>query len=120
MVQVVAEAAQAAGLPPERVRQLELAVEEAVVNVCRYAYGGGGGNLVVRVTHAGGALAVEVEDRGAAFDPLAQPLPDTAVPIERRPIGGLGILLIQRMVDEVRYRRAGDRNVLTLVVRLSG
>jgi serine/threonine-protein kinase RsbW len=116
-VRFVADLAAAAGLETERIGRLELAVEEAVVNVCHYAYPSGGGEVVVRVTEEPGRLTVEVEDSGAAFDPLSVPAPDVAAPVDERRIGGLGILLIQRLMDEVRYRREGGRNVLTMVVR---
>jgi len=56
-----------------------------------------------------------VSDDGVPFDPLAVAPPDTSLPLEQRPLGGLGIHLVRHLVDEVTYERRGDRNVLTLV-----
>ena len=120
VVRFVADRAAVAGLDPEGVKRLELAVEEAVVNVCHYAYPGEGGVVVVRVAGEPSRLTVEVEDAGRPFDPLSAPAPDLAAPIDERRVGGLGIVLIRRLMDEVRYRRDGDRNLLTMVVKLTG
>jgi len=102
VVRFVADRAAVAGLDPEGVKRLELAVEEAVVNVCHYAYPGEGGVVVVRVAGEPSRLTVEVEDAGRPFDPLSAPAPDLAAPIDERRVGGLGIVLIRRLMDEVR------------------
>ena len=62
---------------------------------------------------AGGVL-LEVEDDGKPFDPLQAPPPDLTLPLEKRPIGGLGIHLIRNLMDEVTYARVGGRNVLKM------
>ena len=113
----VAAEAELAGLPADKATHLELAVEEAVVNVCHYAFPAGDGELVVSVTGDGGAVTVELQDAGVAFDPLALDAPDTTLPIEQRQIGGLGVHLIRKLMDEVSYRREGGRNVLKMVIR---
>jgi anti-sigma regulatory factor (Ser/Thr protein kinase) len=65
-----------------------------------------------------GVLRVEIVDEAAAFDPLARPAPDTDQALEERPIGGLGIHIVKQLMDDVRYRREGGKNVLTLTKRL--
>ncbi len=97
---------------------LELAVEEVLVNVCSYAYSEGG-ELIFRIFAPLKELAVEIEDQGAAFNPLAQALPDVDTDLENREIGGLGIFLTQKIMDEVTYRREGDRNILRMVLHLN-
>jgi serine/threonine-protein kinase RsbW len=62
---------------------------------------------------------VEVEDDGRPFDPLLVPPPDLTLPLERRPIGGLGIHLIRSLMDEVAYARHDGRNVLKMAKRLA-
>ena len=62
-------------------------------------------------------VALVFTDDGAPYDPLAHADPDTSLPAEDRPIGGLGILMVKKMASSVTYRRDGARNVLT--VRLS-
>jgi serine/threonine-protein kinase RsbW len=59
-----------------------------------------------------------VSDDGPEFDPLAAEAPDTTLAVEDRPIGGLGIELVKRLMDEVRYERSGGRNRLRLARRL--
>jgi anti-sigma regulatory factor (Ser/Thr protein kinase) len=108
--------ADAWGLHPHRLQQLELAVEEVVVNICEYAYEVPPGEFTVRVAPGAVRFAVEVIDEGVPFDPLAVDEPNLRASAADRPIGGLGILLVRRVMDEVAYRRDGSRNVLTLVI----
>ncbi len=56
----------------------------------------------------------EISDDGVAFDPLKVPPPDLTADLESRPIGGLGVHFVKTLMDEVAYRREGDRNVLTM------
>ena len=67
------------------------------------------------------ALTIKIADDGRAFDPLSQaPTPDVDANLEDRPIGGLGVYLVQTLMDEAHYRREQDRNHLTLVKRRDG
>ncbi len=96
---------------------MELAVEEALVNVIRYAYEGQAGDVELRVGIADDQrFVIEILDSGAPFDVCALPKPDIHGSIKDRKMGGLGVFLIQRMVDELLYRREGDRNVLTMFI----
>ena len=63
----------------------------------------------------GKRLMIQIMDWGIAFDPLSLPEPDIEAPIEERKIGGLGIYMMRNIMDEVLYKREGDRNILTLV-----
>ncbi len=107
--------AEEAGVPTERGLEVELAVEEALMNVCLHAYGGRGGDASLEAGRTEEGFVVEIEDAGPPFDPLSAPAPDTSAPLEARPVGGLGILLLRRVTDAARWRREGERNVLTLV-----
>ena len=112
--------------PVRAQRQLDIAVEELFVNSCRYAYEGMPESVerTVRVTRAASAeppsVTVEIIDAGAPFDPLARPdaaRADEYAGVAEVPIGGLGILMAKKSVDEMRYERADGRNVVTLVKR---
>lgn len=105
------------GVPPEKVSRLNLAVEEWATNVCRYAYRGRNGSVWVAVRCEGPTLVVELSDEGSPFDPTAAAEPDISLPLSERSPGGLGLLFMRRMVDELRYRRDGHRNVVTFAVR---
>ena len=111
--------AETAGMADAWIARLELAVAEAVVYVFRYSYGGGApaGTVQCRVTVQAEGLRVEIADEGPPFDPLARPDPDTALDLDQREPGGLGILLIKSLASEVAYRREGDRNVLRIEMR---
>ncbi len=104
------------GLSPQRVNDLELCLEEAVVNVFRYAYPDGPGEVEVVCRPGTREFTIEIVDQGIPFNPLSLPSPDLDADIQRRPVGGLGVFLIRTLVDEVRYRREGGRNILTLTV----
>jgi len=106
-----------AGFDRRRTMDLELAVEEAVANICRYAYPGGSGEIEISCwTCSGGAFSIEIADQGRPFDLFTVEKPVFEDSLSRRKLGGLGIHLIRHMVDEVRYRRAGKQNVLTLIM----
>jgi serine/threonine-protein kinase RsbW len=113
----IAGEAGAWGLHPQRLMQLELAVEEAVVNICHYAYEVPPGELLVRIEPEDSAFIVELIDEGVPFDPLAVEEPDLRAGVSDRAVGGLGIFLVRRVMDEVSYLRDGSRNILRLVIR---
>jgi len=71
-------------------------------------------------TLAGDAIrCLVIEDDAGPFNPLDAPAVDTSLPLEQKPLGGLGILLIRKSVDELEYRRSGNRNVLVMKNRLT-
>ena len=109
-------------LCPNRIRnQLDIAVEELFANVCNYAYADGGGVGTVRVLRTYSAdpasITVELHDKGAPFNPLEHEDPVRPASIEEMPIGGLGIMLARKCVDELRYERIDGCNVVTIVKR---
>jgi len=105
------------GVHPKRVMHLELAVEEAAVNICSYAYEIPPGEITIRISRETEVVRIELVDVGVPFDPLAADAPDIKSELENREVGGLGIFLIRRVLDEVHYSRSGDRNILSLAVR---
>ena len=116
VIGLIAGEAESWGLHPQRLMQLELAVEEAVVNICLYAYEVPPGELIVRIEPAASRFVVELIDEGVPFDPLAVGEPDLRADVQDRAVGGLGIFLVRRVMDEVSYLRDGSRNVLKLVI----
>jgi serine/threonine-protein kinase RsbW len=115
----VANCAIAEGVPPKRVAEIELAVEEALVNICQYAYRHHAGDVEVRCTRgAAQRFLIELIDTGEAFNLLAMPPPELPANLDQRPVGGLGVLLIRSLVDHIAYRREGSRNILQFVVQL--
>ena len=116
---LVVECATAAGFPPQRVMEIELAVEEALANICLYAYPHSSGEVEVRCAQDETRhLVIELIDFGIPFDMLARPAPDFTLGVAQRPIGGLGIPLIRALMDNVTYHREGTRNILCLTALL--
>jgi anti-sigma regulatory factor (Ser/Thr protein kinase) len=110
---------QAHQLPPVVRRAADLALEEHVTNVMDYAYDDRREHEIrIRLEVNGARLVIEVEDDGRAFDPTQAPEVDTSLPLDQRPIGGLGIHFIRHCMDEVRYQRQANRNVLRMIKRL--
>ena len=94
---------------------LNLAIEEAVVNVMEYAYPDGEkGNVEIEVTVDEGWITFIISDSGIAFDPTTKEDADTTLSAEERPIGGLGIFLVKKLMDTIEYQRTDGKNVLTL------
>lgn len=94
---------------------LQLALEEAVVNVMEYAYPKGTvGKVQISASANGDDLEFVISDSGKAFDPTAKAEVDVDLGVEDRPIGGLGIHLVRNIMDSVKYCRKDDKNVLTL------
>ena len=102
--------------PLKQIMQVSMAVDEVMANVAMYAYAPGTGDVTVDVGFDDESRTVSITfiDRGVAFDPLAKEDPDVTLPAEQRKIGGLGIFLVKKTMDEVTYRREGDRNVLCI------
>ena len=118
IVDFVSEIAESVGTHPKRIMHLQLAVEEATANVCNYAYKIPPGEIQFSVSREAGRLVVRILDEGVPFDPLTLEAPDLKAEIEERPIGGLGVYLMRRVMDEVHYFREGKHNILTLIVNL--
>jgi serine/threonine-protein kinase RsbW len=122
ILELVAQAAQEAGLDETASYRLSLAVEEVVANIVTHGYAGHGlrGDIQVSTVLAEDRLIVELRDQGIAFDPTARALPsqeDLARPVEERAIGGLGILLALRGVDSFSYQRTEETNHNILEMR---
>ena len=109
------EFARSANLPLSIVQAADLCLEEHLTNVIQYGLDDGGQHEIgVRFALEQNVFVVEVKDNGRAFDPLQRPEVNTAVPLEEKPVGGLGIHLMRRFMDELAYRRESGRNVLTM------
>ena len=95
---------------------IDIALDEILANICHYAYAPGTGTVEVCVDHdAENRMAVVTfRDRGVPFDPLQKEDPDTTLTAEQREIGGLGIFLVRKTMDAMKYRREGGSNVLTI------
>lgn len=102
-------------LPAALLMPLNLVLEEALTNVMFYAFEAGtNGEISLELTVNSTRVEVLIVDGGRPFDPTLRPDPDTSLPVDERPIGGLGIFLIRTIMDEVGYERVNDTNRLKL------
>ena len=93
---------------------LEIALEELFTNIASYAYGGELGPVRVYCGLEGRELVLEVEDKGISFNPLDREAPDLQLPLEERPVGGLGIYMVRQFADSVEYQYRDGCNILRL------
>lgn len=115
--------AEANAVPAAIRRSLNVALDELLYNTIAHGFAGrqgGDGTVTMAVELLPDRLTVTLTDDGQPFNPLATAAPDTARPVEERPVGGLGIHLVRQLMDEVQYHRRGGRNVVVLVKRLTG
>ena len=117
MIEFVSSTAETFGVHPKRVMHLELAVEEATANICSYAYEIPPGEVTIKISREPELFRIELIDSGVPFDPMAMETPDLKAELESRQVGGLGVFLIRRMLDDVHYSRSGAQNILSLAVR---
>ena len=113
----LSDCARAQGFEQEKISKMELAAEEALVNVFRYAYPEALGDVEMICKLEGGRFTVEIIDSGIPFDVTAMPDPKAADSLHERDPGGFGIFIIKKVMDEVQYRRENDRNILTLIIQ---
>ena len=91
--------------------QIDVAVEEIFVNIAHYAYNPEVGNAMVRVVPS---VDITFIDKGVPYDPLAKADPDVTLSAEERQIGGLGIFMVKKTMDDVKYEYVNGHNILTL------
>lgn len=103
--------------PMRAAMQIDIAVEEIFVNIANYAYGSGVGEAEIRMEgEAGGSGArITFLDSGVPYDPLQKEDPDITLPAAQRNIGGLGIFMVKKSMDDLSYEYRGGQNVLQLL-----
>ena len=102
--------------PMKSKMQLDLAVEEIYINIANYAYAPGIGKAVVRVEVSDDPIAVSITfiDKGVPYDPLKKSDPDVTLSAAERDVGGLGIFLTKKVMDDISYEYKNGQNILTL------
>ena len=102
--------------PGETAAAVQVAVEEIFVNIANYAYSPGVGSATVRcvVNREPLSVTIRFSDSGRPYNPLARSDPDTSLPVEARPIGGLGVYIVKKSMDSVVYEYKDGKNVLTI------
>ena len=116
----VDERLEALDCPMKTQMQIDVAVEELFVNIASYAYQPGTGQATIRFEKEDDPLTVAITflDSGVPYDPLAKEDPDVTLSAEERQIGGLGIFMVKKSMDDVSYEHRDGQNVLTIKKKL--
>lgn len=108
------------GLQERDLQRVEKSSEEALVNIIKHAYQGRPEKVEIDIKLVSkGRLEISFKDQGPPFNPLKVKSPDTSLPLEKREVGGLGIFLIRKLVDDLQYVRIHNQNLFTFVIHFS-
>lgn len=116
VTEFVDEQLEALDCPMKAQMQINIAIDELFGNIAHYAYNPDVGEATVRVEVMEEPLSVVITfiDGGVPYDPLAADDPDTSLSAEERAIGGLGIFMVKKSMDEITYRYEGGKNILSI------
>ena len=108
------------GCPMKIQIAVSVAIEEVFVNIAGYAYGGGEGDMTLGIDfdEETREITFRMTDKGVPFDPLQNPDPDITLSAEEREIGGLGIFITKKTMNEIRYAYENGENILTMVKKI--
>ncbi len=123
VLMLVDEELESAGCSMKSQMQVDVAVEEMFINVASYAYAPGQGDVEVLVGTVddpeGRKIKIVLSDRGKPWNPLEHKAPDVTLSAEERQIGGLGIFMARKNMDDMLYEFRDGRNVLTMLKKIS-
>ena len=102
--------------PVKAQMQIDVAIEEIFVNIAHYAYPSGNGEawISIETDNDKKSVSITFEDQGIPYDPLKNKDPDITLSAEERPIGGLGIFMVKKSMDDVSYEYSDGKNRLTI------
>ena len=116
-IDFVATCSRDQGFEKKKVHQIELATEEALVNIFDYAYKENNGDVeIICKLDNNKRFIIEIIDTGTPFNVLSVAAPDIYADISERQLGGLGVFLIKEVMDAVHYRYEDNKNILTLII----
>ncbi len=102
-------------LPAELIEEIRLALEEVVTNIISYGYEGQGRHTIeVSIVDSEQDITISVRDDGRPFNLLEHPVPDLDLPLEYREVGGLGIHIMRKLMDQVDYMRKDGSNLVVM------
>lgn len=115
LCQCCEEVGDSIGMTKKAVFEMNLSLEELFTNIISYGFTDGKEHLIkIRLVVENDIMSMRIEDDGIPFNPMDAEEPNLDCAIENCKIGGLGIHLIKKMMDEIQYKRDGDLNVLML------
>ena len=116
----ILQCAEKQGIDRKRLMQINLSLEEVLVNICDYSYRDNEGDIeVICGLDNDNRFVIEITDSGIPFDIDSFDEPDLNADISERKVGGLGIYLIKKMMDDIQYRFEDNKNILKLIVYIN-
>jgi len=107
-------------LPPALQMNLDLVLEEVLSNIIHYGFSDQECHWIeIDAVYENGTVKLRISDDGMPFNPTEKAAPDLTQSIEERPVGGLGIFLVRKLMDQVTYLRENDHNILILEKKIS-
>lgn len=117
-ISFIEEQLETAGIDNKTAVKVSTACEEIIVNVMNYAYTSGDGDLEIAFAEGGDLITITFTDNGKPFNPLCKPDADIELPAGQREVGGLGILMVKKLMDDVHYQYKNSQNILTITKKL--
>ena len=120
MIDPIVSSLEEIGIEHKKVYQVTLALEEIFANISKYAYPSNDGMIDIsyEISEDKKQLKIVIRDKGIAFNPLAKEDPDLDASVAERKIGGLGIYIVKNIIDDIKYQRVNNENVLELIKQL--
>jgi serine/threonine-protein kinase RsbW len=116
--QFIEEQAHALNIAPDVVYDLVLAANEMATNIIVHGYRGAPGTIEIEMQRLGDAIEIRLRDQATLFDPTRAPTPNMTLPLEKRPLGGMGLYCTRQLVDTMHYRVTPQKgNELILLKR---
>ena len=100
------------------INKINLAFEEIFVNIANYAYKDKVGEVIIQVELKDDNCVINFIDEGVMFNPLEREEPDVSLKAEERKIGGLGIFLVKKIMDDVKYERVDGKNIFSITKKI--
>ncbi len=108
--------AEACGFTKEEIGKIILAVDEATTNVIKHAYHyAEDKKIIIKSSFKEGKFSITIIDEGSQFDPKGVPFPDLKEYHKEKRVGGLGMFLMRKLMDDIKYENFSNRNKVTLV-----
>ena len=100
---------------PEKEKiKIDIVIDELITNIAKYAYGSDIGDVTVQVEIDKNNIYMKFIDSGIPYNPMEQAEPDVSLSVEDRPVGGLGIFLVKKLMDKMEYGYIDEKNILKI------